>query len=103
MQFDGQGNVTASYTVSSSATSAPYTATGTYSVTPGCLGTATLVDSSNQGNTLNFSILNTYGQGVDLLAANAQYVRTGSAHAAFLVVINIAGYASNNPVMTVAN
>ena len=63
MQFDGQGNLSATYTVSSSGTSTAYTATGTYTVTPNCLGSATLGDSSGKTNTLNFSILNVYGQG----------------------------------------
>ena len=97
LQFDGQGNLNASYTVSTSGTSTAYTASGTYSVASGCLGTANLIDSTNQGHTLNFSILNTYGQGVDVLAANSQYVRSGSAHAAFLnpsqSIGNVASYA----------
>ncbi len=99
MQFDGQGNLSATYTVSSSGTSTAYTATGTYTVTPNCLGSATLGDSSGKTNTLNFSILNVYGQGIDLMEANSQFVRLGSAHAAFLnptqSIGNVASYAIN--------
>jgi uncharacterized protein (TIGR03437 family) len=97
--FDGQGNLTASYTVSSSGTSTAITSTGTYSVTPNCLGSATLTDSTGKSNSLNFSIVNLYGQGVDVLEANSQFVRTGSAHAAFLnptqSIGNVASYAVN--------
>ncbi len=99
LQFDGQGSVTASYTTSSSGTQTAYTATGTYTVTPDCLGSATLTDSAGKGNTLTFSILNTYGQGVDVIAASSQFVRSGSAHAAFLnptqSIGNVASYAVN--------
>jgi uncharacterized protein (TIGR03437 family) len=99
LQFDGQGNVTASYTTSSSGTQTAYTATGTYTVTPDCLGSATITDSAGKGNAMTFSILNVYGQGVDVLAASSQFVRSGSAHAAFLhptqSIGNVASYAVN--------
>lgn len=57
LQFDGQGNVTATYTQTSGGTTAvPLTSTGTYSVTSGCLGSATLMDSKGNSNALNFVI-----------------------------------------------
>ncbi len=98
-QFDGLGNVTAVYTVTAPGGSTPFTATGTYSVAANCLGSATLVDSSNKSNALTFSVLNTYGQGVDVIAASSQFVRSGSGHAAFLnptqSIGNVASYAVN--------
>jgi len=99
-QFDGQGNVTASYTVTSGGTTAaPITSTGTYAVTPGCLGTATLTDSTGKANSLNFVITAIYGQGADLIEANSGYVRTGSAHSTFTnpteSITNVASYAIN--------
>jgi uncharacterized protein (TIGR03437 family) len=99
-QFDGQGNVTASYTITSAgATPQAVTATGTYSFTSGCLFSATLTDSSGKTNTLNFVITGSYGANADLLEANSQFVRTGTAHSAFLnptqSIGNVASYAVN--------
>jgi len=84
-QFDGRGNVTASYTESSGGTTlGATTATGTYSVTSACLASASLVDSNGRTNTLNFALTGNYGGGADFIAANAQFLRSGSAHAVLL-------------------
>jgi uncharacterized protein (TIGR03437 family) len=100
LQFDGQGNVTASYTITSSTTSAvEITATGTYSVTSGCLASATLTDSTNKTNTLNLVIMGDYGQNTSLIEANSQFIRDGQAHSAFEnpseAIGNVASYAVN--------
>jgi uncharacterized protein (TIGR03437 family) len=99
-QFDGQGNVTASYIDSSGGTSQnSITATGTYSVTSACLGTATLVDSNGNTNTLNLVITGNYGATASLIEASPLFVRSGSAHSAFLnptqSIGNVASYAVN--------
>jgi uncharacterized protein (TIGR03437 family) len=99
-QFDGQGNVTASYIDSSGGTAqTPITATGTYSVTSACLASATLVDSAGNTNTLNFVITGAYGAAADLIEASPQFVRSGAAHSAFLnptqSIGNVASYAVN--------
>jgi uncharacterized protein (TIGR03437 family) len=99
-QFDGQGNVTASYIDSSSGTSqTSITATGTYAVTSACLASATLLDSNGNTNTLNLVITGNYGAAATLILANSQFVRSGSAHAAFLnptqSIGNVASYAVN--------
>ncbi|HTC36487.1 MAG TPA: hypothetical protein VK724_24110 [Bryobacteraceae bacterium] len=84
LEFDGQGNVTAKYTdTQSGITPASLSATGNYAVTSACLASATLGDSNGKSNTLNFVISGTYGQNLDLLAANSQFVRTGSAHSSW--------------------
>ncbi len=98
-QFDGQGNMTAAGILSSSGNQSPYTATGTYSVTPNCLAAATVTDANGNVNTLNFSLLNLYGQGADMIAATSNFVRSGAAHAAFLhptqAIGNVASYSVN--------
>jgi uncharacterized protein (TIGR03437 family) len=100
LQFDGQGNVTANYTITSSGT-APQalTATGTYSVASSCLVSATLTDSAGKTNTLNIVIEGAYGQNTILLEANSGFVRDGTAHSAFLnpaqSIGNVASYAVN--------
>jgi uncharacterized protein (TIGR03437 family) len=98
LQFDGLGNVTASYTITSSGiASAAITSTGTYSVTSGCLATATLTDSTNKTNTLNLTVMGAYGQNANLIEANSQFIRDGQAHSAFLnpmqSIGNVASYA----------
>ena len=100
LQFDGQGNVTASYIDSSGGTNQnSITATGTYSVTSACLAAATLLDSAGNTNTLNLAITGEYGAGADLIEANPQFVRSGSAHSVFLnptqSIGNVASYAVN--------
>jgi uncharacterized protein (TIGR03437 family) len=99
-QFDGQGNVTASYIDSFGGTSqTSLTATGTYSVTSACLASATLLDSNGTTNTVNFVITGNYGAAADVILANPQFVRSGSAHAAFLnpaqSIGNVASYEVN--------
>jgi uncharacterized protein (TIGR03437 family) len=101
LQFDGQGNVTAAYTVTSSGASpAALTAKGTYSVTAACMGSATLTDSAGRSNSLNFVVTGAYGQTASLIEANSQFVRTGTAHSAFTnpaeSIGNVASYAVNS-------
>jgi uncharacterized protein (TIGR03437 family) len=84
-QFDGQGKVTASYMDASGGTTpVAITASGTYSVTSACQASGTLVDSNGQTNTLNMVLTGKYGASADLILANPQFVRDGSAHSAFL-------------------
>jgi uncharacterized protein (TIGR03437 family) len=98
LQFDGQGNVSAKYTdAQGGATPVPETASGTYTVTSACLASATLLDSSGKSNAMNFVIAGVHGETLDLLAANSQFVRSGSAHSAFTnpsqAIGNVASYA----------
>jgi uncharacterized protein (TIGR03437 family) len=98
LQFDGQGNVTAKYTdAQGGATPAAATASGTYTVTSACIASATLLDSSAKSNAVNFVIAGAHGESLDLLAANSQFVRSGSAHSAFTnpsqAIGNVASYA----------
>jgi uncharacterized protein (TIGR03437 family) len=100
MQFDGQGNVTSSYTITSTGgNSAKLTATGTYTVASNCLASATLTDSNGKTNTLTFGIRGAYGQNAILAEANSQFIRLGTAHSAFLnpsqAIGNVASYAVN--------
>jgi uncharacterized protein (TIGR03437 family) len=100
LQFDGQGNVTSSYTITQSGTTpAAITATGTYSVTSNCLATATLTDSTDKTNGLNIVIEGAYGDSLDILESNSGFVRTGAGHSAFLnparSIGNVASYAIN--------
>ena len=97
-QFDGQGHVTASYTIAGpNATSV--TSTGSYSVAPDCGATATLQDSTGKSNSLNLVITGIYGQNFDLIEANPSFVRSGSGHSAFSnptqSIANVASYAVN--------
>ena len=81
LQFDGQGNVTASFKTTTSAQQ--LTASGKYTVTSACQASATLTDSSGNTNNFNFAITGAYGQSLDLIEANPQFVRSGTAHVDF--------------------
>jgi uncharacterized protein (TIGR03437 family) len=59
LQFDGQGNLTANWTQVANLTTSTVTATGTYSVSPNCLATATLTDSANNKYAVSFSLYST--------------------------------------------
>jgi uncharacterized protein (TIGR03437 family) len=98
LQFDGQGNVTAKYTdTQSGATPVSNTAMGTYTIASGCLASATLGNSSGKSTAFNFVIAGLHGETLDVLAANSQFVRTGTAHSSFTnpsqAIGNVASYA----------
>ena len=98
LQFDGQGNVTAKYTnTQGGASPISTTASGNYAVASGCLASATLADASGNANTWNFVIAGAHGESLDLIAANSQFIRSGSAHSSFTnpsqAIGNVASYA----------
>jgi uncharacterized protein (TIGR03437 family) len=100
-QFDGQGHLTASYSDTiGGAVPAAVTATGTYSVTSACLASATFVDSNGLTNTMNLVLTGNYGANANLIVANPQFIRSGSAHTAFLnpaqSIGNVFSYALNS-------
>ncbi len=84
MQFDGNGNVTVNVsTATSKATNTPDTLTGTYTVTSGCLGSATLTDAGSHSFTMSFSIYSVSATNTNFyltLASSSQYLSSGTAH-----------------------
>ncbi len=100
LQFDGQGNVTASWTQASSSGTTNVTATGTYSVTPACLGSITLTDTASNKYTGTVSVYGVLAANVQLVGTNPQLIFTGNGHAAFvnpgLAVASQASGASNS-------
>ena len=105
LQFDGQGNVAASYTDSTGGTTASaLKASGTYTVTPSsttaaCQAAASMTDTNGKANTLNFVITGAYGGAADLILAGSQFVRDGTAHAVYFnpteSVTNVFSYVPN--------
>jgi hypothetical protein len=80
--------VTANLTVwSGGQTSSAVTLTGTYSVSPTCLGSAALTDSKSNSYTMTISVSNSNKirtAGFDLLLAQAsKLIMSGSGHAAY--------------------
>lgn len=59
LTFDGQGNVTANWTQATNSNATTVSATGTYTLTSGCLTTATLTDTSSNKYAVNMSIYST--------------------------------------------
>ncbi len=100
-QFDGQGNVTATYTFTTSnpPTATSLSSTGTYTVGANCLGSAALTDSSGKANTLTFAIAGNYGENLKLMEYSSQSLRSGQAHSALTnptqSIANVASYAVN--------
>jgi len=99
-QFDGQGNVKATYVQDLGSTSMSLTATGTYSVASSCLGTATLSDSSGKSNSYSFIVSGAFGQNFNYIASNAGFVRSGAAHSSLTnpseAIGNVASYVVNS-------
>jgi uncharacterized protein (TIGR03437 family) len=99
LQFDGQGNITANFTdTQGGATPVTASATGTYAVAPGgCTASATLKYTSRTAESMNFVISGAHGETLDLMAADSQFERIGSAHSAFgnpsQAIGNVASYA----------
>jgi uncharacterized protein (TIGR03437 family) len=98
LQFDGQGNVTASYIdTQGGMTPVSVMSAGTYTVASDCTASATLTDSSGNGTALNLVVEGAHGEGLAMLASDSQFVRTGGAHSAFLnpsqSIGNVASYA----------
>jgi uncharacterized protein (TIGR03437 family) len=77
--FDGRGNLTANWTTATKQTGSPATASGAYSITPACQGTATLQDSAGSTWTLNFVTTSSTGSGLALDLANLLVSFSGSA------------------------
>jgi uncharacterized protein (TIGR03437 family) len=88
LQFDGQGNVTASWNIVSNVASTSYSATGTYSVTSACVGTISLTDTSNNIYTGAISVFGQdvygYPNNFALVMTTPQLIFTGAARAAFV-------------------
>jgi hypothetical protein len=87
LQFDGQGNVIANMTMSANgAQPSALTLTGTYTVSPSCLGSATLTDASANTYVMSFSIYNSKVSSTAfyaMLAQSSKFLITGSGHALY--------------------
>jgi uncharacterized protein (TIGR03437 family) len=88
MQFDGQGTVTASWTAASNSGMPNFSATGTYSLTAACVGSLTLMDTSNNIYTGAVTIYgvdaNKGANDFEWTATSPQLIFTGAGHAAFV-------------------
>jgi uncharacterized protein (TIGR03437 family) len=78
LQFDGKGNVTANWNVAASGTSTTTSATGQYSVSPPCAGSATVTDSSGNVSTLQFVVTTSNGSNFLMSGINPLLMFTGS-------------------------
>jgi uncharacterized protein (TIGR03437 family) len=102
LQFDGQGNVTGTWTVSASASSTPVTASGTVTMT-GCTGAITITDASKTTYSFFITVTTAAGNDFDVAggsssSAASQTIFAGSAHSPFvnpgLAVVDAASNAS---------
>jgi hypothetical protein len=87
LQFDGLSGVTVNITMSTiGAPSSILTLTGSYTVSAGCLGSATLTDASANTYVMSFSIYNTHVSTTAfyaMLAQSSKFLIAGSGHAIF--------------------
>jgi len=88
VQFDGQGNATASWTQVSNTATTNFSATGTYTVSSGCLGTISLTDTASNNYAGDISVFgvdsNNYPNDFELILTTPQLVFTGAGRAAFV-------------------
>ena len=84
MQFDGQGNVTASWNQASNTATTSFSATGTYTVTAACLGAMTLTDTANNKYTAALTVFGATAGSFEIVATTPQLIFTGAGRAAFL-------------------
>ena len=98
LQFDGRGDVSGNWTTATNGTSTPDTVSGQYSITPACIGSATVTDLSGSSWSLNFTVTSADGAniGVDIASLTSEYSTTG--HSAFtnpgLAVVNASSSAA---------
>lgn len=87
LQFDGQGNVKASFTQVSNSAATSYSASGTYSITEACLGSLSLTDNQNNTYTGALSVFGVdtyqYPDNFELVVTTPQLIFTGAGRAAF--------------------
>ena len=99
LQFDGQGNVTATWTQATNTASSSVSATGTYTVTSACLGTIALTDTANNKYASAVSIFGAAAASVEWVMTTPQLIFTGTGRSAFLnpgeAVVNAASYSPN--------
>ncbi len=100
VQFDGQGNATANWTESSNTANVSVSATGTYSVTPACLGSLALTDAAANKYAGSVSITGANAGNFELVVSNPQLVFSGAGHAGFgnpgQAVVNAASYTADD-------
>jgi hypothetical protein len=87
LQFDGVSHLTVNITMSTAgAVSNALTLTGTYALSSGCLGSATLTDASGSAYVMSFSIYNStvsHAAFYAMLAQASKFLIAGGGHAIF--------------------
>lgn len=100
LQFDGAGNVTATYNSNAGGTAASLTATGTYTVSPTCVGSGSMTDSTGKTTALNFALTNATSSAFNMLETSSTFIRSGTAHSAFVnpddAIGNVASYTADS-------
>ena len=96
LQFDGQGNVTANWMQASNTATASISATGTFAITSGCVGTLSLTDTANNNYAGTVSVFGALSQSFGWVATNPQLVFTATARVASVnpgqAVVNAANF-----------
>lgn len=99
LQFDGQGNATASWTQATTTATTNVSATGTYSAASGCLASLNLTDTTNTKYAGQISILGAAAGNFALVITDPQAIFNVTGRAASVnpgqAVVNAASYLPN--------
>ena len=99
LEFDGQGNVTASWTQASNTATSTVSATGTYTVNSACLGTLTLSDTSSNKYAGSIAVYGTASANFEWVMTTPQLILSATGRSAFgnpgESVVNAASYSAN--------
>jgi len=79
LQFDGQGNVSASWTATTNTVTDTVGVTGTNTVSSACLGTGTFTDTANNKYAVSFSVFGANATDMTFTVAAPQILFTGTA------------------------
>jgi uncharacterized protein (TIGR03437 family) len=101
LQFDGVSAISGNWSISTNGTATPDSISGTYTLSTGCTGSATVMDPDGVTYTLSYSISSTDGSDFTVIGAAATDMFTSAAHSTFtnpgVSVANAAGVSGGTP------
>jgi uncharacterized protein (TIGR03437 family) len=101
LTFDGAGAISGNWSIATNGASFPDTISGKYTVTPGCIASATATDPTGLAYTLNFTVTTADAANLSVIGAAGTNSFNATAHSTFtnpgLAVANAAGVAGGTP------
>jgi uncharacterized protein (TIGR03437 family) len=101
LEFDGAGSVSGKWSVATNGALTPEAFSGSYSVSPSCVASATIAGASGTAYSLAFTVTSTDGANFSVIGASATSLFSASGHSTFtnpgLAVGNAAGVSGGTP------